>query len=316
MAQRPHTPEELLIELEPFVATALDRHLAQAGEWFPHEFVPYEVGRNFEAEPWAPEDSTLPDVAQIALEVNLLTEDNLPFYTLALTDAFGRTEAWGEWVRRWTAEEGRHSILLRDYLTVTRGIDPAQLETGRMDMVQRGWYPEFPHLTPLDGIAYTTLQELATRISHRNTGTVTEDEGALRVLQRIATDENLHYLFYRDMGTRALELDPSQMILAIRRQVLDFAMPGVDMPGFRQRAKRMAEAGVYNFRIHHDHILAPVLLKHWRIDIAEGLTDEAERARDDIFRFMGKLDRVASKMDERAIPVGAARELRGPEGAA
>ncbi len=178
-----------------------------------------------------------------------------------------------------------------------------------MDMVQRGWYPDFPHLGPLDGLVYTTFQELATRIRHRNTGTVTEEEGALRVLQRIATDENLHYLFYRDMGTAAMELDPSAMMLAIRRQVLDFAMPGVDMPGFKDRAKVMADAGVYNFRIHHDQILAPVLLKHWRIDRVEGLSDEAARARDDVMRYMAKLDRVASRLDERTVPVGA--ELRG-----
>jgi acyl-[acyl-carrier protein] desaturase len=293
----------MMRELEPLVAKAMDRHLAQAGEWFPHEFVPYEVGRNYLEEPWQPSDSTLPDIAKIAIELNLLTEDNLPFYTLALTEGFGRTEAWGAWVRRWTAEEGRHSILLRDYLVVTRGVDPTALETKRMDMVQRGWYPEFPQLGPLDGVAYTTLQELATRISHRNTGTVTQDETALKVLQRIATDENLHYLFYRELGEHALALAPSDMMLAIRRQVLGFAMPGADMPDFRGRAKAMAEAGVYNFRIHHDQILATVLRKHWRIDELEDLTDEAKQARDDVLAHMAKLDRVASKLDERGAPV-------------
>jgi acyl-[acyl-carrier-protein] desaturase len=309
MTATPRDPEDLLVELEPYVAKALDRHLDQAGEWFPHEFVPYDEGRSYVDEPWRPQDSRLPDVAQVAIELNLLTEDNLPYYTLALTDAFGRAEAWGTWVRRWTAEEGRHSILLRDYLTVTRGVDPAALETGRMDMVQRGWFPGFAAAGPLDGVAYTTFQELATRISHRNTGTVTGDAGALRVLQRIATDENLHYLFYRDMGAAALAIDPSSMMLAIRRQVTGFSMPGVDMPGFAERAKLMAQAGVYNYRIHHDQILVPVLLKHWRIDRIEGLSDEAERARDAIMAYLTKLDRVASRLDERATPVGADREL-------
>jgi acyl-[acyl-carrier-protein] desaturase len=169
----PRTPQELLIELEPKLAEALNRHHAQSVEWFPHEYVPYEVGRNFVAEPWVLDDSGLPDIAKVAMEVNLLTEDNLPYYTLALTRTFGHTEAWDAWVRRWTAEEGRHSIVLRDYLTVTRGIDPKELEVKRMDMVQRGFYPGFAtELTPLDGLAYTTLQELATRISHRNTGTI------------------------------------------------------------------------------------------------------------------------------------------------
>ena len=35
--------------------------------------------------------------------------------------------AWVNWVGRWTAEEGRHAIVLRDYLTVTRNIDPVLL---------------------------------------------------------------------------------------------------------------------------------------------------------------------------------------------
>jgi len=48
-----------------------------------------------------------------------------------------------------------------------------QLERGRMDQVSRGYYPDgnggVRALDPLDGVVYTTLQELATRIAHRNT---------------------------------------------------------------------------------------------------------------------------------------------------
>ena len=142
-ANRSVSSEALLHELLPTVERSLDRHVNAATEWFPHEFVPYEEGRNFIVEPWKPADSHLPDVAQMALEVNLLTEDNLPYYHLAIWRTFGEDDVWGEWVRRWTAEEGRHAILLRDYLTVTRGVDPEKLEHGRMDMVQRGW--QYPH---------------------------------------------------------------------------------------------------------------------------------------------------------------------------
>jgi acyl-[acyl-carrier-protein] desaturase len=310
-AVRAIAPPDLLTELEPVLATGLDRHLAAAGEWFPHEFVPYERGRNFEREPWNPADSMLPDIAQIALEVNLLTEDNLPYYHLNLWDAFRRNDAWREWLRRWTAEEGRHSIVLRDYLTVTRGVDPVALERGRMQAVQLGYDPAWAELGPLDTVVFTTFQELATRISHRNSGTITADPIAERIMQRIATDENLHYVFYRDVAAAAVELDPSSVVLAIRRQVRDFAMPGADMPGFRDKAKRMAAAGVYNFRIHLDQVLTPVLLKHWRLHELTGLSDEAERARDDITRHMERLDRVATRLDELHQPVlGSAAERR------
>ena len=306
-AVRVPTSGEMLRELRPSVEKGLDRHHSTASEWFPHEYIPYEKGRNFVDEPWVPEDSKLPDIAQTALELNLLTEDNLPYYNLAIWTAFGNEEAWGEWVRQWVAEEGRHAIVLRDYLTVTRGLDPVALERARMDMVKRGWYPEFAELGPLDGVVFTSMQELATRISHRNTGIVTEDPIAEKICSRIATDENLHYVFYRDLATAAFQVDPSNMLLALRRQVKGFAMPGAEMPGFHAKAKAMAVAGIYNFRIHHDQVLAPVLLKHWRITDLTGLTDEAKVARDEIMAHMQRLDRVASKLDELNAPVIASR---------
>jgi acyl-[acyl-carrier-protein] desaturase len=306
-AVRVPTSGEMLRELRPSVEKGLHRHHATASEWFPHEYIPYERGRNFVDEPWVPQDSKLPDIAQTALELNLLTEDNLPFYNLAIWTTFGNEEAWGEWVRQWVAEEGRHAIVLRDYLTVTRGIDPVALERGRMDMVKRGWYPEFAELGPLDGVVFTSLQELATRISHRNTGIVTEDPIAEKICSRIATDENLHYVFYRDLAAAAFEVDPSNMLLALRRQVKGFAMPGAEMPGFHAKAKAMAVAGIYNFRIHHDQVLAPVLLKHWRITELADLTDDAKVARDEILGHMERLDRVASKLDEMNAPVIASR---------
>ena len=47
--------------------------------------------------------------------------------------------AWGTWVHRWTAEEGRHSICMRDYLLVTRAVDPVELERGRMRQMEKGY---------------------------------------------------------------------------------------------------------------------------------------------------------------------------------
>jgi acyl-[acyl-carrier-protein] desaturase len=306
-AARTPSSGDMLRDLRPTVERGLDRHHASTGEWFPHEYVPYERGRNFVDEPWVPQDSQLSDVAQVALELNLLTEDNLPYYNLAIWTAFTGEEAWGEWVRQWVAEEGRHAIVLRDYLTVTRGLDPVALERGRMDMVKRGWYPEFAELGPLDGVVFTSIQELATRISHRNTGIVTEDPIAEKICARVATDENLHYVFYRDLAAAAFEIDPSGMMLALRRQVKGFAMPGAEMPGFRDKAKAMAVAGIYNFRIHHDQVLAPVLHKHWRITELDGLSDEAEAARDEVVAHLERLDRVAGKLDEVHAPVQASR---------
>ena len=137
----------------------------------------------------------------------------------------------GQWTLRWTAEEGRHAIVIRDYLTVTRAIDPVALERARMNQGRRAaWCPSPTKLA--DGLVYVALQELATRIAHRNTGKLLDDRVGHDVMARVAADENLHHLFYRDLTTTAIELDPSRMVMAIERQVCDFAMPGTGIPDF------------------------------------------------------------------------------------
>lgn len=299
MAQATDTPAATLLhELEPVVESMLERHLAAAQEWFPHEYVPWDEGRSFTREPWEPGDSRLCDVARTALELNLLTEDNLPYYHLAIWETFGGEGPWGEWVRRWTAEEGRHSIAMREYLTVTRGVDPVALERSRMDHVSRGFYPA-GDFTPMDGLVYVTLQELATRISHRNTGAITEDPVAEKLMARIAVDENLHYVFYRDVTAGALEVDPSATVCAMARRVLGFTMPGLELPGFREKAIQIASAGIYDLRIHHDQVLVPVLLKQWGLEDLRGLSDEAERAREEIMQFLPRLDAAAARYEQK-----------------
>src|SRR5947199_7471258 len=139
-----------LSELAPVAERLYERHDATAKEWFPHEFVPWGRGRDFVAgEQWDPDKVVMADGVRSALFVNLLTEDNLPYYFRTIETLFGRDSAWGTWVRRWTAEEGRHSIVLRDYLTVTRSIDPVALERARMAQVERGEVPEMDN--PSDG---------------------------------------------------------------------------------------------------------------------------------------------------------------------
>src|SRR6476620_7853270 len=100
------------------------------------------------------------------------------------------------------------------------------------------------------GLVYTTLQELATRIAHRNTGELLDDPAGRAVLRRVATDENLHHLFYRDLATAALELDPSRLVCAMDVVVRGFEMPGTGIADFARLARVIAAAGVYDFSVH------------------------------------------------------------------
>src|SRR3954465_16003419 len=98
----------LLHEIEPEAERLLERHLSTAKEWFPHEMVPWERASEIDvSRAWNDSDGevVLDDAVRSALYVNLLTEDNLPYYFRSISLLFGLDHPWGEWARRWTAEE-------------------------------------------------------------------------------------------------------------------------------------------------------------------------------------------------------------------
>jgi acyl-[acyl-carrier-protein] desaturase len=288
----------LMAELEPTAVMLFERHMSTAKEWFPHELVPWSRGRDYSPdETFDPSSTGLCDAARSALFLNTLTEDNLPHYYRTINAKFGNAEVWGEWNRRWTAEEGRHAIVIRDYLAVTRSIDMRVLERARMRQVSKGQVPN--PATIADGIVYVALQELATRIAHRNTGKLLNDDAGAAIMSRVAADENLHHLFYRDLVSAALEIDPSTMVAAIERQVRTFEMPGAGIEDFKAHARVIADAGVYDFASHHDQILVPVVFKHWRVEQLQNLKAAAEQARERLVKHVEKVGSVAKRVKSR-----------------
>ena len=293
---------QILAEIEPVAGRLLERHMGVAKEWFPHEMVPYDRGKNFESgAQWSPGDADFGDAGieidepvRDALFLNLLTEDNLPYYFRDIDRIFGSDSAFGAWSRNWTAEEGRHSIVMRDYFTVTRAVDPVALERARMIQVRGG---EVPAPTDaLEALAYVSMQELATRISHRNTGKLMKDEIGTAIMSRVGNDENLHYLFYRDLTSAALEVDPSTTVIGIERAVRNFEMPGTGIPDYERMAREVARAGIYDLLIHHDQILEPVVLRHWKVTELTGLSPEAEQAREALIKRIERTAKVGKRL--------------------
>ncbi|MEU2059706.1 acyl-ACP desaturase [Streptomyces sp. NPDC013455] len=303
----------LLHTLEDAVTAEIDRHLATAQEWMPHEYVPWDRGRNFGGvlggEEWSPEQSRLSEIARTALVVNLLTEDNLPSYHHSRAELFGLEGTWGEWLHRWTAEEGRHSIAIRDYLLTSRAVDPVELERLRMTQVSKGHVTD-ASASILHSMVFLTVQELATRISHRNTGKLAGDPVCDRMMARIAKDENLHMLFYRNLLGASLEVSADRTVVAFRDVVKGFRMPGHTIPGFARASRKMALAGVYNPRIHRDDVVMPVLRTLGVLDVG-GLGPEGAEAQEDLGRHLAELDAAATRFDEVAAAWRARRRDTG-----
>jgi acyl-[acyl-carrier-protein] desaturase len=297
----PKIQTRLIRDLEPAVAVELERHMKIAKDWYPHEYVPWSEGRNFpgplNGDAWEAKDSKLSAIAQDSLVLNLMTEDNLPSYHTEIAISMGREGAWNTWINRWTAEEARHSIVIRDYLMATRGVDPVELEDLRMAHMQVGYETPYDN-DMLHTVAYVSFQELATRISHRNTGRIANDDIAEGMLARVALDENLHMLFYRNLLGKALDLEPNAAMVAIKDVVTNFQMPGAGMPGWGRKSVGIALAGIYDLQLHLEDVVAPVL-RAWNIFDRTDLTGEGEAARVELAEFIKSAEADVTRFIEK-----------------
>jgi Fatty acid desaturase len=108
---------DLHSSLEPHLESLLTRHKDAAAkvDWSCHEFLPLEA---FRADPRRHRPLSRP--AYTAVEMALLTEVNLPWYTAGLYHGLrGCPAPIQEFVRVWTSEEDQHSTLLETYLLLS-----------------------------------------------------------------------------------------------------------------------------------------------------------------------------------------------------
>jgi acyl-[acyl-carrier-protein] desaturase len=166
--------------------------------------------------------------------------------------------------------------------------------------------------TPLEAVAYVSFQELATRVSHRNTGRATGDPIADKLLARIATDENLHMIFYRNLVTAAFDIDPDETMKAVAHEVMHFEMPGANMANFRKNSTIIAKAGIYDLRLHHDEVVAPIL-RTWKVFDRSDFGPEGEQARERLAEFLTGLDAQATKFVESRERMRARLQARSDE---
>jgi len=308
MTIAPARSVDLLQELSGEAERLYNRHLEAPRLWFPHEQIDWGSGEDFKEKPWEPTDYVLSDGVRSAIYTNLLTEDNLPYYTESIMAHAPKDHPLNAWTRQWTMEENRHSMVMRDWVHISRCINPTSLEEGRVVQMSTGMVPRFENLGDL--IAYVAMQERATQIAHRNTGAKLpkEDKQGRNLLALIAGDETKHYMFYRDLTKAAFDLDPSTMMEAVNRQVEHFAMPGVGIPNFTKHAVRIAKEGIYGVQQFLQDVVTPVL-ELWDVEHLEGLSAEAEKARVALFEMIEKLkvavERTAQKAAAQAAAAGA-----------
>jgi acyl-[acyl-carrier protein] desaturase len=296
---------DLLTEIAPDVERLYNRHLEAPRLWMPHEQIDWGQGENFGDHPWNEADYPLADGVRSSIYVNLLTEDNLPYYTHSLLAHAPKEHPILDWNHQWTMEENRHSMVMRDWVHISRCIDPTLLEEGRRVQMKKAEVPE-PE-TFADLICYVSFQERATQIAHRNTGAhlPKDDKMGRNVLALVAGDETKHYMFYRDLAMAAFAIDPSAMMIAATKQVANFAMPGTGIPSFTRHAVRIAREGIYGLGQYLRDVLEPVLTV-WDVSHLANLSAEAERARTELASVVEKLTASVERMAQKATGASAA----------
>ena len=245
MAQRP-VANPLIVELEPVVERELRRHIDSEELWYAHDYVPFEQGENFAflgGNDWDPSQVTLPKTITDALEILLITKDNLAGYHRELVFSFILEGKFGRWLGRWTAEEHLHAIALRNYLVVTREIDPAANEDVRVEHVMKGYRADT--YSQVERLVFTAFFEREHAVFCRNLEAQITEPVLKELVGRIARDEERHEEFFANLVSHLLSYSREETIAAIAARAADLDVVGGDIDAYADKVQKMADAGIF-----------------------------------------------------------------------
>ena len=246
MAQKP-VANALTLELEPVVLQELRRHLDTEDIWYAHDYVPFDKGENFaflDGKDWDPSQVTLPKHVTDALEILLITKDNLAGYHRELVEHFILEDKWGRWLGRWTAEEHLHAIALRNYLVVTREVDPTANEDVRVEHVMKGYRAD--SYSQIETLAFMAYYERAHAVFCRNLQEQISEPVLAGLVGRIATDEERHEEFFANLVAHCLTYSRDETIDAIAARAAALDVVGGDIDAYRDKIEVVAEAGIFD----------------------------------------------------------------------
>ena len=246
MAQKP-VANALTLELEPVVEAELRRHLDTEALWYAHDYVPFDQGENFAflgGTDWDPSQVTLPRNITDALEILLITKDNLSGYHRELVEHFILEDKWGRFLGRWTAEEHLHAVALRNYLVVTREIDPAANEDVRVEHVMKGYRAD--RYSQIETLVFMAYFERAHAVYARNLRAQITEPVLGSLIDRIAVDEERHEQFFANLVTHLLGTHRDETVAAIAARARELDVIGADIDAYQDKVALVASSGIFD----------------------------------------------------------------------
>jgi acyl-[acyl-carrier-protein] desaturase len=247
----------------------------------------------------------------VVLVGDTITEEALPTYESWLMDVEGVNQVdnggngWSKWVRSWTGEENRHGDVLNKYLYLSGRVNMREVEMTTHHLINDG-FDIGTDRDPYKNFVYTSFQELATYVSHNRVSQIAKkygDNKLSKMCRLIAGDEMRHHLAYSEFVDRIFKVDPSEMMLAFQYMMKQkITMPahflresgesiGSAFDQFSDSAQRI---GVYTAMDYVD--ILRKLIDKWQIDKIDGLTAEAEKARDYLMKLPDRMARISERI--------------------
>jgi acyl-[acyl-carrier-protein] desaturase len=245
----------------------------------------------------------------VVLVGDTITEEALPTYESWLIEVEGvdneGRNGWSRWVKNWTGEENRHGDVLNKYLYLSGRVNMREIEMTTQHLINDG-FDIGTGRDPYKNFVYTSFQELATYISHNRVAQMAKkygDNKLSKMCKLIAGDEMRHHMAYSEFINQIFKVDPSEMMLAFQYMMKQ----KVVMPAhfLRESGQKISSAfehfsdsaqriGVYTA---HDYVdIMQKLIEKWEIDKINGLTDEAEKARDFLMKLPARMARVSERL--------------------
>lgn len=281
--------------------------------WQPSDLLPDSQNENFyeDLKELREIAKDLPYDFWVVLIGDTITEEALPTYESWLMDVEGINQVenggngWSKWVRNWTGEENRHGDLLNKYLYLSGRINMREVEITTQHLINDG-FDIGTDRDPYKNFVYTSFQELATYVSHNRVSQIAKQYGDKRLSKMcklIAGDEMRHHHAYSEFVNRIFQVDPSEMMLAFQYMMKQkIVMPAHFLresgqkigEAFEQFSDSAQRIGVYTANDYVD--ILRKLIDKWQIDKINGLTSEAEKARDYLMKLPDRMARISERL--------------------
>jgi acyl-[acyl-carrier-protein] desaturase len=211
--------------------------------------------------PWERANGATTERTASIVEAFSGVEMYLPDYTSKMLHMIRRSRGRAWFQANWGYEESKHSLTLDRWLIASGHRTSEQIENFADQLLGEEWELPFDH--PRQMICYTMIQELATYVNYTNLWEQARkegDEALVKALQLIRRDEAVHYDFFRKGVKLFLEHEPDKLIADLAYVFDHFQMPArYQIPDYEERAKLIAEAGIYTARDYVRRVKRPIL---------------------------------------------------------